>query len=149
MSNVHALPVTDQGPPTRHLTRDQVALYDRWLELVFQGVSGVRALRAVGIADQHIARNLDEFEADPYVIFRKRQHMQAFPASTFWTRGHSVLTLATIAQNDFEATKNRIAAIRELNLLLGFTKEEDPDANKRVKDPVAYLRSILAQGAPK
>jgi hypothetical protein len=149
MSNVHALPVPAQGPPTGHLTRDQVALYDRWLELVFQGVSGSRALRAIGVADHNIAQRLDELEGDPYIVYRKRQNMSTFPASTFWTRGHSVLALATIANNDFEPTKNRIAAIRELNLLLGFTKEEDPDANKRVKDPVAYLRSILAQGAPK
>lgn len=147
MSNVHALPATDQGPPTRHLTRDQVAMYDQWLELVFQGMSGVRALRAIGIADQHLARRLDEFEGDPYIVFRKRQHMSAFPSATFWTRGHSVLALATIAHNDFEPTKNRIAAIRELNLLLGFTKEEDPDKGPRVKDPLTYLRSILNQPA--
>jgi hypothetical protein len=150
MSNVHTLPVPAQGPPTGHLTRDQVAMYDRWLELVFQGVSGVRALRMIGVADHNLAQYLEEFTVDPYVVYRKHQHMSAFPTATFWTRGHSVLTLATIANNEFSAAKDRIAAVRELNLLLGFTKEEDPDANKRTKDPLTYLRSILNQpAAPK
>ena len=45
-----------------------------------------------------------------------------------------------------DALSSRVIRYRqEGGLLLGFTKEQDPDTTKRVKDPEAYLRSILGR----
>jgi hypothetical protein len=149
MTNVHALPVVDQGPPTAHLTPGQVDQFERYLGMCYQGNSKVRAARACGIGDHNIMRWIDESEADAFVIARRRQLAASIAPAKVWTRLDSMLALRSIANDEFISPKARITAIQELNAMQGFTVPEAPEKNTRNSSAKELLKQITGKATPK
>ncbi|MGF6722430.1 hypothetical protein P3T43_001777 [Paraburkholderia sp. GAS41] len=146
MSNVTALPV-EQGAPTRHLTADQHAILDKYLEAIFRGRSDVQAASACGVPMQGILAWVETAEADPYVQFRRREFFGRLNVTKYWTKGHSVVTLAGIINDPLVPAKTKVTALALMSQLQGHIGTQNPDENPRgVKDPHAFLKGVLAAG---
>ncbi len=126
MSKVSALPTPAWFDG---ITQENKDFFEEYLGYWSRGLSKYRIAHLMGYRPETAAEYMDMLDKSPYVQFRQRQILANMSSTDFWPRTRSVLLFASIAEDEAQMTKNRIAAVAQINAMLGYVKEQD-DPNK-------------------
>jgi hypothetical protein len=110
-----------------HLPDDLRAIYDRYIDHTMRGCTFYQAALRVGVAAENASRWVCIAEDDKYVIAKRALLMGQFRPHKAWTPAEATLSLLRIANDELEKGTTRVAAMKELNVLMGYvTLPDDP-----------------------
>lgn len=103
-----------------HLPDDLRHLYDRYIDHTMRGCTFFDAALRVGIPKESASLWVSRAEDDRYVIAKRAFLMGAFNPRNVWTPAEATLSLLRIANSETERGSTRIAAMKELNVMMGY-----------------------------
>lgn len=128
MSKISALPTPAWFDG---VTQENKDFFEEYLGYWSRGLSTYRIARLMGYRLETAAENLEILDKSLYVQYRQRQILTNMSSAEFWPRNRSLLVFASIAEDESQMTKSRIAAVAQINAMLGYVKEqEDPNKGK-------------------
>jgi hypothetical protein len=138
----------DHSNLPNHLIPSLQETYDRYIDHTMRGCTLVEAARRVGVASDNASRWVVVAEDDAYVIARRELLMGKLDPRKLWTPAAATLALMRIAGDEYEKASSRVAAIRELNSLMGYvTLPEDEKTRTRGHTMADFYRLTAEQSS--
>jgi len=105
--------------------------YDRYVDNIMRGVTPIEAALRSGVTPQHVLDWIRGAETDAYVIALFSERISALNVRDLWSDKLAVLNLRRMASDMSAKGSDRLAAMKELNVLMGITEVDD--AGRTVK----------------
>lgn len=106
--------------------------YSTYLDQLMRGASPTEAARRAQIKLDCIDDFIRDAETDPLFIEMRDATLKRLDPRKMWTPQIAVLTLVRLATNEGERGMTRVAAIKELNVMLGFTELPEDESKRKM-----------------
>ncbi|CAG4916223.1 hypothetical protein [Paraburkholderia saeva] len=138
----------DTDEPYGNISSFLSMAYDMYVDNLMRGCTAQEAALRAGARSEHLDDWIRMAEMDSYVIAKKDQALKAQDIHELWNAPKAALKLLQIVDDQYEAGRVRIAAIRELNMMLGITII-DPYGNTKPRKPLSdFYKDVKLLPAP-
>jgi|GEM_PF-5082156 len=105
--------------------------YATYLDQLMRGATPIEAAKRARIKADCIDDFIRDAEVDPLFVEMRDATFKRLEPRKMWTPGLAVLQLVRLATNENERGMTRVAAIKELNVMLGYVELPEDDGAKR------------------